>query len=403
MEQGKVAVAMQTQDSGALLHPEASDGFLSTSGPTELLYYGLFNLFERYGFHDIRVYSSYGHSSNPTPGRVEALGARIKQKLKLKLPEWDAVGFPFNTRQDLNEFQIRDLSTHIYRADDEELRLWTPGMKLRPKNTPMHEAINNFATLQLPQTSDYVKCLEAINEGRFIVHLSATHDGDIAPVAAIAHYLHLAGHDLGEIVFDAHGDYNSYKTSPSRNLHGMHNTIATLRHMSKNYFARLGSTHPDLPERKIHPENLLIVGGRAFDPLEERLIQYDGVNLFPMSQIADAKKQGKLAETFEERLEKAMEGVDGVIVSIDFDVLDELALLDWNYSVYTPVSNGLAPKDLEIMLEVVAKSKKPVYGLLVSELKPSVKFGKMIGVYEKSYDLGVGIIRGFLANISATR
>jgi arginase len=195
---------------------------------------------------------------------------------------------------------------------------------------------------------------------------------------------------VGLVSFDAHGDYNSAASSPTNRLHGQHNTYATLIHNPYSYLARLGSIDLKNPEQKINPVHLLHVGGREFDPWERKLMEIDKVNLFTMAQMNAAKEQGKLYEAFAEKYYSSMKGVDAVLVSIDFDVLDPEP---WSpkpgkLSVYLPVSNGLFPEELTSMLEIIGGGKIPVAGLFTSELKPE-------GNSKRSFELGVDIMKKF--------
>lgn len=255
-------------------------------------------------------------------------------------------------------------------------------------------AINNLESLRWIHTVDYLRCMSVLANGNFLIHLSGTHDGDIGAVAAVSAYHNLmGGQKVGLVSFDAHGDYNTFRISPSGNLHGMHNAIATMTHMrNERYLAFLGSQNLREPLRKISPENLFHVGGRAFDPLEAILMRQDHVNIFSMSAIERAKRQKTLEDEFASHYSKAMNGTDAVIVSIDWDVLDPDSISHGRLAVSCQEEQGLHPEDLETMLGIIAKGRTPVAAILCSELNPH----SGPDILGQSFGLAVQIMGDFL-------
>lgn len=398
----KAAVIMQHQEIGGVLGIQGALGACNheskdtRSGPKSLLEHGLEGALHSAGFTEVKLISS--GPDLPELYRAERLGVHISRQLGLELSGLSVVGYPFNTLLPHEEGRysldapvlMPEKKVVVDRRDVKVVNVG--GGKL--KSAEMSQAIFDINMLQVINTYDYLQCLGAIANGKFIAHFSATNDGDIAPVAAIAHYMHLAGLNVGLVSFDAHGDYNTCETSPSMNLHGMHNAIATLDHMKQSYLARLGSLDYEKPERKINPEHMLHVGGRAFDPLEQRLMEEDGVNIFTMEDIKRAQARHTLAQHFAGLYAQAMKDADAVIVCIDYDVLNpELeGLKNGKLAVYSPEKNGLQPVDLKTMLRIIARNGKPIVGLLGSELTPNDKDGH-------SYRLAVDIVGDFLSNL----
>lgn len=256
-------------------------------------------------------------------------------------------------------------------------------------------AVNNIEDLRWYHTVDYLRCMSALANGSFLIHLSGTHDGDIGAVAAVSVYNKLmGGQEVGLVSFDAHGDYNTPKISPSGNLHGMHNAIATMRHMrGERYLAFLGSQNLREPLRKISPAHLLHSGGRAFDPDEAKLMRRDHVNIFSMSAIERVKRQKTLENVFASHYHDAMVGTDAVIVSIDWDVLDpDYSISHGKLAVSCQEEQGLRPEDLETMLGIIAKGRTPVAAILCSELNPH----SGPDILGQSFGLAVQIMGDFL-------
>lgn len=257
------------------------------------------------------------------------------------------------------------------------------------------EAINNLERLRWFHTVDYLRCMDVMAKGNFLIHLSGTHDGDIGAVAAVSTFNKLmGGQKVGLVSFDAHGDYNTPRISPSGNLHGMHNAIATMTHMrNERYLAFLGSQSLREPLRKISPANLLHIGGRAFDPLEAILMRRDHINIFSMSAIERAKRQKTLEDEFASHYHDTMIGTDAVIVSIDWDVLDPDYLISHGrLAVSCQEEQGLYPEDLETMLGIIAKGRIPVAAILCSELNPH----SGPDILGQSFGLAVQIMGKFL-------
>lgn len=330
---------------------------------------------------------------------AEEIGKNLGQKVGTKANNGrELVGFPFslqNTEYIFASSKYLEVPAYHIKPND-----------AKPLKGTLESAINNLHLLRITHTSDYLASLATLIKGDFLIHLSGTHDGDIGAVSAVSTYFRRMGLKVGLVSFDAHGDYNGFQISPSGNLHGMHNAVYTLKHMRREgYLAFLGSMQVTNPERKVDPRNMLHVGGRAFDPLEEIILREDGVNLYTMHEIRHDKSQNHLPQAFEEKLHKAMQGVDGLVVSIDWDVLDpdiEEVKPD-SLAVTYQEPHGLLTEDLKLMLRTIAQSNTPVMALLVSELNSrnwkdaQIYLGRTIGDFdEKSFDVAIDLIHDFL-------
>lgn len=132
--------------------------------------------------------------------------------------------------------------------------------------------------------------------------------------------------ELAVIWIDAHGDINSFETSPSGNVHGM--PLA----------ASMNVGHPNLTNiyyhgQKVKPENVYILGGRDIDPGEFALADELNLNMYTMENI----RERGLNIVLEEIIEKIKaSNVDGVHLSFDIDVLDSSLVPGTG----TPVADG---------------------------------------------------------------
>lgn len=116
--------------------------------------------------------------------------------------------------------------------------------------------------------------------------------------------------EIGAIWFDAHSDFNTPKTSPSGNVHGMPLAGA----LAVDDFADTDwANAPGL-----RAENVVLVGLRSVDDTEVDAIRESGVTTFTMSDI----DEHGITEIVEEALDIATDGVDGIHVSFDMDWLD---------------------------------------------------------------------------------
>ncbi|MCO8244104.1 MULTISPECIES: arginase [unclassified Haladaptatus] len=144
--------------------------------------------------------------------------------------------------------------------------------------------------------------------------------------------------EIGAIWFDAHSDFNTPKTSPSGNVHGMPLAGA----LAVDDFADTDwANAPGL-----RAENVVLVGLRSVDNTEVDAIRESGVTTFTMSDI----DEHGITEIVEEAIDIATDGVDGIHVSFDMDWLDPKEAP----GVGTPVRGGVSYREAHSALEIVA-------------------------------------------------
>jgi arginase len=137
------------------------------------------------------------------------------------------------------------------------------------------------------------------------------------------------GGRLALIWFDAHGDLNTPETSTSGNTWGM-----PLRMLIDAQTVRL--------------DDVALVGARNLDPPEQAFIQQTG--------LATGLKG----------IETALEGVDGVYIALDLDVLDPSSEIE----VFFPEPAGFSLEEVETALEAIA-ARCPLAGIGLSGLGPA--------------------------------
>jgi arginase len=172
-----------------------------------------------------------------------------------------------------------------------------------------------------------------ISEGIFPIFLGGDHSIAIGTVSGVAKN---AGR-TGVIWLDAHADFNTPRTSPSGNIHGMPLSVLT------------GSGHPDLVNiggegASVRTEDVVIVGLRSVDLEERRLLREAGIRVYTMKEV-DAYGIASVVR----RALTALSHLDRVHVSLDLDVVDP----DVAPGVGTPVRGGLTYREAHLVMELI--------------------------------------------------
>ena len=175
---------------------------------------------------------------------------------------------------------------------------------------------------------------EQVRNGYFPLVLGGDHSIAIGSIAGIAkHY-----NNLGVIWYDAHGDLNSEKTSPSGNIHGM--PLAVNLGIGHETLTNIHKYNP-----KIKPENIVIIGARDLDAGEKALIKELKLNVYTMHEI---DRMGMPA-VMEEAISYLKNRTDGVHLSLDLDGLDPTEAP----GVGTPVLGGITYRESHLAMEML--------------------------------------------------
>lgn len=185
------------------------------------------------------------------------------------------------------------------------------------------------------QTSDSVA--EQVTGGRLPVILGGDHSIALGSVSGVAR----ARGPIGVIWFDAHADFNTHKTSPSGNIHGM--ILAALAGFGDPRLVNAAGPGPH-----VDPRRVAIVGARDLDPGERMLLRKAGVHVYTMT---DLDRRGMTAVT-REAIKRVNEGTNGLHVSFDMDVVDPSEAP----GVGTPVPGGVTYREAHLAMELVAES-----------------------------------------------
>jgi arginase len=189
----------------------------------------------------------------------------------------------------------------------------------------------------------------AVDQGRLPIVLGGDHSIALGTVGGLASVCGPGG----VLWFDAHGDLNTPKTTPSGNVHGM--PLAAALGVDPESFASDAWPLPSLD-----PRHVMLIGTRQLDPGERDLIGELGIGVYTMTEL---DRRG-----VEEVVREAVERIGGaafVHVSLDMDVVDP----DVAPGVGTPVRGGLSYREAHLAMELVAEAEV-LDGLEIVEVNP---------------------------------
>ena len=195
---------------------------------------------------------------------------------------------------------------------------------------------------------------EVLDAGEFPLVLGGDHSIAMGTVAGTAAHFRDQDQSIGLIWFDAHGDMNVPGVSPSGNIHGM-----PLAHL-------LGKGDDDLKNilgfsPKIKPENVALIGIRAIDAGERKIIRDSGIHAFTMREI----DEHGMATVARRALEIVNDGTAGFHVSFDVDGCDPTVIPGSG----TLVPGGVSFREAHLLMEYVADSGR-LLSMEIVELNP---------------------------------
>lgn len=185
--------------------------------------------------------------------------------------------------------------------------------------------------------------------GRFPLVLGGDHSIALGTIAGSAR-----GRSLGVIWIDAHGDFNTPATTPTGNIHGM--PLAASCGLGDRRLTDLVFAGP-----KVNPKRVAIVGVRDLDDGERSLLRSQGVAVFTMHHI---DRLG-MEKVMYQALQVVTDGTDGILASLDLDVLDPREAP----GVGTPVPGGISYREAHLSMELLAECGRLV-GLDLVEVNP---------------------------------
>ncbi len=207
-----------------------------------------------------------------------------------------------------------------------------------------------------------------IKDGDFSIFLGGDHSMSVGTIAVAAN----TG-SVGVIWVDAHGDFNTHKTSPSGNIHGM--PVAALVGLGQEDLINVGYPGP-----KLHPTQIVQVGIRDLDEEERIKLSNSGISVFTMRHL-DELGTASIARQALDRLRH----LDRIHISLDMDSLDP----DEAPGVGTPVPGGLTYREAHLLMEILGDSSR-VRSLDIVEINP------ILDDMNKTAELAVGLAASLL-------
>ena len=206
----------------------------------------------------------------------------------------------------------------------------------------------------------YFEILQILKEDNFPLTIGGDHT--IAIASALASIKE--NKKLGIIWVDAHGDFNTFKTTITGNLHGLPLAVIT------GYEKELLSKFHDAD---FYPyTNTVILGARDIDPLELENLKDANVTIFT---TADIQKYGAKKIT-KKAIEIASKDVDGIHISYDIDVIDPKEAP----GVSVPAISGITKEEAYDIMDILLK-KDNIKSIDIVEFNPlNDKDGKTLAI-----------------------
>ena len=190
----------------------------------------------------------------------------------------------------------------------------------------------------------------SMQAGSFPLVLGGDHSLSIGSIRGAAKFK-----KLGVIWIDAHADFNTEKTTPSGNIHGM--PLAALCGFGDARLTQLW----DEPLPVVDPRRVAIIGARDLDPGEKVNLRQAGVMVMGMEQI---DRLG-MVTVMEKAIERVSRETDGLYLSFDMDAMDPRHAP----GVGTPVPAGLTQREAHLACEMIAETGRLV-GMDIVEVNP---------------------------------
>lgn len=152
----------------------------------------------------------------------------------------------------------------------------------------------------------YNSIVDKMKQGYFPITLGGDHTVAIASSLADAKI----NEDVGIIWIDAHGDYNTFKTTITGNIHGLPLAAITGYECEDLRLFHRGEI--------IQPAKAVIVGARSLDKAEAENLKYSGVTVFTTEDI---KKEG-VESIMKKAFDIAGYKTRSIHISYDLDVID---------------------------------------------------------------------------------
>ena len=209
----------------------------------------------------------------------------------------------------------------------------------------------NLNELNLFNEKLYNEISNSLNNNMLPLTLGGDHSIAIASaLASINKY-----NNLGIIWFDAHGDYHTFKTTVSGNIHGL--PFAAITGYEKKLLSEFHNGN------YFNFKNAVLLGARDIDkPDELNNLKDAGVTIITTEDI---KKYG-IEAMYKKAFEIASNGTNGIHISYDLDCID----CDIAPGVSIPVKNGINLDEAYSFVDYIIENREKIKSIDLVEFNP---------------------------------
>ena len=206
---------------------------------------------------------------------------------------------------------------------------------------------------------------EILNKNNKPLLIGGDHTIAVSNIAAANEYCKINNYRFGVIWFDAHADFNTIETSPSKNIHGTPVSVLC------------GHTLPML--------------NMCFEPMDPFQFNYYGLRDYDSLEFFRIQEYNMNIIESEKEIEEWISKFDKIYISFNVDCLDP-TIFD---NVNTKVDNGLKIENVLNCLKIIKESNK-LLSMDIVEYNPTIlssnitneKSNKIItSIIQKSFDI----------------
>lgn len=222
------------------------------------------------------------------------------------------------------------------------------------------EEVNNFNVKLYNEICKYI-------DNNKILTIGGDHSISIASsLASIKKY-----ESVGIIWIDAHGDYNTFDTTITGNIHGLPLAVTNGFEKDELSFFHNGNY--------FNPKNTVIVGARDLDTLEKENLINAGVKIFTTEDI----KELGVKKVISEAISIASNNTNKIHISYDLDIIDPTIAK----GVSIPAIDGIDENTAYEIMDEVLKHNNKIESFDLVEYNPlNDKDGKTIIIAKKLID-----------------
>lgn len=247
-----------------------------------------------------------------------------------------------------------NIKNYILEKDNIEKSLDSKDLRKNEKH------INNFTKKVFDTT------LTILNNNKTPLLIGGDHSTVIGSALASQKY----NENIGIIWIDAHGDYNTFETTKSGNIHGL--PLAAITGYKCEELTNF------ITNNFINPKNSVVVGARSIDPWEIGNMVDAGVTIFTTEDI---KNEGA-NKIIKKAIDIACNNTNGIHISLDLDVIEPII----SPGVNTPEDNGISDTELYLIIDEVLKHRDLVKSIDLVELNPD------LDIDNKTKDIAINIL-----------